>query len=534
MTRGSELDTSSSEGDASGSLRATALKGGSYLAVREALGMVIRLGGVVVVTRIIGPRQYGFYIGAVGVVVLVASVAQLGAEVWLIRQPDEPTLERYQECFSTLVVVSLVVVGVSMLLTWPAGLVIKNHNEISVLRLLLLSVPVNILWAPAQARIERNFEYRRMAWLELGGDLALYGVAVPLAVLGFGVWAPTIGFVVWQTTLFVGSAVLAGLPLRWRWSTPVARDLIRNGIAYSSTSWIQRLSALANPLIVGPLVGATGVGLVGLALRLVDTAGFALRATWRLGLAAISRIQDQPERLRPAMEEGMLAQAVALGVPMAGLAVLSPWLIPFVFGGPWAKAVTVYGLLALTRLLGSVILPQTTLMFARGRNGRVAAAQALNAVLLVGASTLLVYVDGLDGFGWASLLSVSAWLVIDRAVRKELGFTYWRSLPAIVGLGAPMLAPIAPWPWSLFLCLPVILLVAVPDARRSISGFVRAGLGVADGVGGARPEQWVCTPSRGSRLAHTRVVHGRQRLAEGDTRLDRRLRVPSASSNMST
>lgn len=481
MTRESEPDTSSNEGDAGASLRATALKGGSYLAVREALGMVIRLGGVVMVTRIIGPREYGFYVGAVGVVVLVASVAQLGAEVWLIRQPDEPPVERYQECFSALVAVSFVVVGVSLLLTWPAGLVIKDHNEISVVRLLLLSVPVNILWAPAQARMERNFEYRRMAWLELGGDLALYGVAVPLAALGFGVWAPTVGFVVWQSTLFVGSAILAGLPLRWRWSTPVARDLIRSGIAYSSTNWVQRLSALANPVIVGSLVGATGVGLVGLALRLVDTAGFALRATWRLGLAAISRIQDQPERLRPAMEEGMLAQAVALGVPMAGLAVLSRWLVPFVFGRPWAPAATVYALLALTRLLGSVVLPQTTLLFARGRNGRVAAAQALNAVLLAGASWLFVYLDGMDGFGWASLVGVTAWLAIDRVVRAELGFTYWRCLPAVIGLGVPMLAPIAPWPWALMLCVPVTLLVAVTDARRSISGFVRAGLGVAGG-----------------------------------------------------
>ena len=56
-------------GEASGqmedrSLGQLAVRGGGYMVGREAIGMVIRLVGVILVVRLIGPRPYGIYSGA--------------------------------------------------------------------------------------------------------------------------------------------------------------------------------------------------------------------------------------------------------------------------------------------------------------------------------------------------------------------------------------------------------------------------------------------------------------------------------------
>jgi len=450
------------------SLRELAFRGGGYLALREGVGMVIRLGGVVAVTRLIGPHDYGIYVAAAAFVTLVATVCQLGAEVFLIRQSEDPTLEQYQQVFSALVVVSAAVSLVALALSWPAELVVGNQRDLDAFRLLLVSVPLNILWAPAQAKLERSFRYRRMAWVELSGDLALYLTAVPLAFEGAGVYAPVAGWIASQAVLLVASWLAGGLRPRWRWSTPVFRQLVGHGISYSASTWIDKVNALANPVIVGALVGATGVGLVGLALRLVDTAGFALRATWRLALAAISRMVDEPERLRQAMEEGMLAQALVLGAPLAGLAVLSPWLIPAVFGRSWAPAATVFGLLALKRLVSSPVMPQMALLFARARNSVVARAAALNAVVGVICALVLVPLLGINGFAAAGLISSLSWLYLDVKVRPEVGFRYGQIGVATVALGVPMLAPLVPWPWGLALALPALLLVASSGTRSAL------------------------------------------------------------------
>ena len=457
-------------------LRELAFRGGSYLALREGLGMLIRLVGVMVVTRTIGPRDFGLYVAAAAFAALVASVAQLGAEVYLIRQPEEPPLEQYHEVFSALVVVSVAVTALSFAFSWPAELLLGPNGAVSAFRILVLAVPVNILWAPAQARIERHFQYRRMALIEVAGDAALYGTAVPLALLGFGVMAPVFGYLAWQCTLFAGSAIAARLLPRWRWSARTSRELLRHGISYSSSNWLERVNSLANPVIVGAFLGATGVGLVALAIRLVDTAGFALRAAWRLGLATISRLVDQPQRLRPALEEGMLAQAIVLGVPLAGLAVVSPWLIPLVWGRTWEATASVYGILAFTRLVSSVSLPQMTLLFAEGRNTKVAAAVAVRTAVMLLASATLVPLLGLDGFAVAAVAASSAWLMLDHAVRPRIGFSYRRCAPVIAGLGIPMFAPLIAWPWRLATCLPAVALIASADVRRSSIGFASTAL----------------------------------------------------------
>src|SRR6185437_11831333 len=110
-----------------------------------------------------------------------------------VRSPDEPGVEPGAEPGGSLRQIALrsgaylagreaVGEGLTVLVRpWlrPVGVFLP-------LRILLLSIPLNVLWAPAQAFIERSFAYRRMGLLELGGDVVLYVVAVPAAIGGAG------------------------------------------------------------------------------------------------------------------------------------------------------------------------------------------------------------------------------------------------------------------------------------------------------------------------------------------------------------
>ena len=55
--------------------------------------MVIRLVGVVALTRIIGPADYGFYAGSVAIVFVVTVLAQMGTRLFL-RPPGRRTRPR--------------------------------------------------------------------------------------------------------------------------------------------------------------------------------------------------------------------------------------------------------------------------------------------------------------------------------------------------------------------------------------------------------------------------------------------------------
>ncbi len=366
------------------SLGQLAVRGGGYLVGREAIGMVIRLVGVVLVVRLIGPGPYGIYSGAAAFVLFVATLAQMGLEVYLIRMTGEVVARHYNQAFTLLLVTSVVATGFSEGLTFALGGLLRPIGVLLPLRVLLLSIPVNVLWAPSQAAIERRFGYRLMGLIELGGDVVLYGTAIPLAFLGAKAWSLIAGYFAWQTWLFVASLATSGLRLRWDWSASAIRDMARHGLGYSTAQWASRLGDLVNPLVVGTFFGAAGVGFVAFAQRLVDTMGFAQRGAYRLGMVAMSRVgSEEKSRLRYSIEEGSLLQLLALAIPLACFGVAARWLVPALFGHQWSKAVPLYSLLTLAAVLGASGFIQTTFLYSRGRNMAVTGVMAIHTIALV-------------------------------------------------------------------------------------------------------------------------------------------------------
>ncbi len=461
------------------SLGQLAIRGGGYLVGREALGMILRLVGVVLVVREIGPGAYGLYSGAAAFVMFAVSFAQSGLEVYLVRLPGEVGRRQYNQAFTLLLVVSIVVTGLAEALSFALGGVLRPVGVLPPLRILLLSIPVNVLWAPAQASIERGFRYRAMGLLELGGDVVLYATAIPLAFLGKGEWALVAGFFAWQTWLFIGSWVVSGLRFRLDWSITAVRDMARHGVTYSSAYWAGRLADLVNPLVVGTFLGATGVGYVAFAQRLVETIAFAKRGAYRLGMVAMSRLgDDELARQRYSVEEGMLLQLLTVAVPFACFGVVARWAVPAIFGHEWARAVPLYSLLALASVLSAVQFIQTTFLFSRGRNIAVSAVAIVQSLCIALGAVFLVRRFGLDGFGEAWLVGLLALFVCDRIVRRMFTFSYRRIVPWVLVLGPPVLFPLLAPPWGLLLFVPLGGIAAPPMRAEvvRIVGFVRSAL----------------------------------------------------------
>jgi O-antigen/teichoic acid export membrane protein len=462
-----EENSLSPEENSSGPLRQLAIRGGAYLVGREAIGMVIRLAGLIITLRLIGPASYGIFTGAAAFSAVVTTIAQMGGEVYLIKMSKIPTRSDYDQVFTFILVVSVFVTGVALGATVVFGNLLRPDGVLPPLRVLLLCIPINVLWAPAQARIERGFGYRKMGLLELGGDLMLYGTAVPLAFLGAGAWSLVAGYIAWQSWLLVGSYVLSGLRPRLYWSKGTARELTKFGFSFSMATWISLLGGLVNPLVVGRFFGASGVGYVGFAQRLVGTIGFAQRGASRLGLVAMSRVPDhQKDRLRRAVEVGSELQLIALGVPFAIFGVLAPKAIPLLFGHEWDAAIHLYSLLALAALFGASGIFQSTLLLSRGRNYSVAIGVGIQSAVLAVASIFLVKHFGIDGFGYASLLALVGLIYMDYRVRSIVSISYRKYL-LVAATIAPMVAfSLIPVPVSLVLFVPFVVFMVVPATRR--------------------------------------------------------------------
>lgn len=478
----------------SGALRDVAIRSGAYLAGREAAGMVVRLVGLVVVVREIGPAAYGLYSAAAVFVAFAAALAQMGAEVLLAKAPGPLSRRRYDEVFTVLVATSLAVVVAGLGLSYALAPWLRPVGVLAPLRVLLLSVPVNVLWAPAQACLERKFAFRRMGLLELGGDVVLYGVAVPLAVTGAGPWSLVVGYVAWQSWLFVGSLTLSGLRPRLRWSTSTAREVFAHGRTVALSRWIAGARSSIITLVVGAFAGAAGVGYVNFAGRLVGTINFTGRGAHRIGIVAVARRQEQPGKLAAALEEGMLLLALVTAVPFAAFGVVAHWAVPAVFGPAWTPALAIYGLLALGAVLRVPATVQGTLLYGFGRNRPVAVAAAIDLALTCGISVVAVRSLGIAGYGIGGLVAVVSIAWTHHAAGRLVPVRYGRVVVPVLAMAPAVLAPVLPVPWALLSVVPLLVLPLHPPTRGEIVRLVAT---VRGAMARRRSVGPVAAPSRG-------------------------------------
>jgi O-antigen/teichoic acid export membrane protein len=459
------------------SLRALILRGGAYLAGREVIGMVIRLGGVLALTRLLGPADFGLYAGPAALATFLGLVAQWGTEIFLIRREDEPSERLYDETFTFLVattsVVTLGALALSFMVEWVAG----PNPFLDPFRVLLLAVPLNALWAPAQARIERAFRFREMAILELGGDVVLYVASVALVLAGAGVWGPVLGYVAWQLFLLVASYRYARLVPRLHASGERVRELLRFGFSYSAADWMQRGKEIVNPLVVGPLLGTAAVGHVALALRLAETLSFVTRATWRVSVAALGRIQSDAGRLRRALEEGMTLQLLASGTVFAVFALVAQRAVRVLFGEDWSAALDVFPFLAAAYVLTAAFSLHTSVLFVLRRNERVAAVNAARLVALVTLCAALAPAIGVQAFGVALLASQLGCFLLDREVRAVLDYRFRRAVPWLMAFLPPVFVPFVGFPAGLLLWLPAALVCIAPLPRATLAAYARTARG---------------------------------------------------------
>jgi len=85
-------------------LRDRVLKGGTYLIVRQGLGLIIGLAGVMLITRAIGPGNFGLYATALGVVSYINGLMGLGVNVYLIRRDNNPSANIYRQALALMLI----------------------------------------------------------------------------------------------------------------------------------------------------------------------------------------------------------------------------------------------------------------------------------------------------------------------------------------------------------------------------------------------------------------------------------------------
>lgn len=453
------------------SLRSKVLQGSLYLVMREGFGMLLSIAAMFLITRAIGPGQYGIFASAYGLTIFLQSFGNLGIGVYLVRQEGEAESRLFHQAFTLFIVLGIAVISIAAL----SAPFIESWSRLAglapVLQILLLfSFPMLLAQVPL-ARLERQLQFKRIAWVELIGQLLYVLIAFPLAQKGFGAWAPAIGWCAQQLQSFILLMVCAKYRPRWVWDGAMIRDMLAYSVGISASGWVWSLQSLIGPLIVGRFAGETAVGYVALAIRLVDVLGFAKGATYRISIAALAKVQGDRDRLRRAVSEGMGLQILALGPLLVGAAWLSPYVLPFAFGDRWNPVMEVYPYIALCYMSNALFNLHSSVLYVLKKPMQVTIFHGAYVFVFAVMAFILVPSMKHVGYGIADAIAIVTYGLMHLFLTQSVGSPDYR-LPIIWWAGFSIALFQSTLGWSVAIVLAAVLLI--PSTRYKIQGYVRS------------------------------------------------------------
>jgi O-antigen/teichoic acid export membrane protein len=248
--------------------------------------------------------------------------------------------------------------------------------------------------------------------------------------------------------------------------------MLSYGLGYSSSIWVWQLRTLVNPILVGRLAGVEAVGYVGLAIRLCEVLSFVRSAAWRIAMAALAKLRGDIGRLRRSVSEGMRLQVLAVGIPLAGFAIIAPHVVPRFFGPRWEPAMRVYPFIALSYLVNSVFNLHSSVLYLLQRSWDVTVFHVLHVVLFAGAASLFVARMGLVGYGWAEVAALSSYVVLHYFTQRQIGSPDYKVAAIWCGTVTCVFVLIAFGPPVIYFGPLVLLLpLFLPHERNSLQGY---------------------------------------------------------------
>jgi O-antigen/teichoic acid export membrane protein len=396
-------------------------QGGVMMMGRQLISMGLSLIGLLVITRMIGPAAYGPYVAAIGICTYAQNLGQAGIGIYLVRSAETPNQRTYHVATTILLasacIVTIVIEGGMGLITrW-----IPMPGLAPLLGVLTFSVILQTVAVSAGARLERALDFRRVAVIETVGQLLYYGSAVPLVFLHFGVWSLVIGYMAQQIYACAAFHIAARYRPRLVWDSNLTKAMLSYTLAYAASDWTWQLRGLVNPVIAGHFLPAAGVGQIGLAIRMLELLSFTKTVAYRLSVAVLAKVQDQPERMTKAITDGVRLQTLALGPVLLGFSWVGSIVLTLLFGARWAPVMTVYPFLAISYLTNANFNLHSSALYVLRRNWDVSWFHIVHIVLFAGSAWLLIGRFGLIGYGYAEAVALLSYPVIARSVKRAIG-----------------------------------------------------------------------------------------------------------------
>lgn len=335
-------------------LRTRAVRAGRHVLAAQAVAMALSLLSMAVLGRLLEPAAFGLVAIVATVTGLVSTFADAGLSMASVQR-QVVSQQQVSNLFWANVLLGVVVAGIVAAISPLVGMFFGESQLTAICAASSLAFAFAGLGVQHDALLRRTLRFGRLSAAAIFASAGGVAVAILLAWGGFGFWA-----LVWQqiVTAALRSAALWIL-CDWRPSRPVrgvgTMGLFRFGGAVTVSGMLGYFLRNADNILIGKVWGAEALGVYSRAYALLMQPLVQLSGPISaVAMPALSRVQDEPARLREAYRRAVLLLcAVVLPAAAMMLACARP-LVTVLLGSQWTECVPIFRALGGAVILGTM------------------------------------------------------------------------------------------------------------------------------------------------------------------------------------
>lgn len=349
------------------SLRQRAVKGVVWSIIqkwgREGISFLILL----VLTRLLAPETFGLVALATVFTNFIQIFLDQGFSAAIVQRADLER-EHLDTAFWVGILTGILVAAVGIAASGLVAALFEEPKLAPVLRWLSITFIFGSLSSTQMAILQRRLAFKSLAARSMVAKAVGGVVGVSLAFAGFGVWS-----LVAQKLV----AGLAGVIVLWRtsdWrpglnvSKQHFKEMFVFGISIIGNKFMVYLNRRSNDFLIGYFLGTTMLGYYTIGNRLLLVLIRVVTGiTNAVAFPTFARLQQNPKRMLRAFYRVTQYTSLLALPAFIGLAVLSPEVIPALFGDNWGPSIPVMQVLALYGIIQSVLAFNSSVIRASGK-----------------------------------------------------------------------------------------------------------------------------------------------------------------------
>ncbi len=290
--------------------------------------------------------------------------------------------------------------------------------------------------------LERYLKFQPIVWVEIVETVIFNTLLIVLVYQGLMVEAFSWAVVARSISGAILINILAPWKIGFGYSRVAAKQLLHFGVPFQLNSLLAMFKDRLVPLLIAQIIGKAGVGYLTWAQSMAFIPLEVMNIMIRITFPAFSRLQDNPQELKKAIERSLFMTTVLLYPMLFGLMAMMPSLVNHIVSAKWQPSLPLFYLLCLTTFWASLSSPFTNIFNAVGKVGITLKLMIMWTVLTWVLSPLLAYQYDYLGPALASALisftSIVPLLIIRRMMKIDILGNIVQPLVASIGMAIPV------------------------------------------------------------------------------------------------